>query len=174
MAKVKVNINEYASNQPSVVRAWISTVDKHMIDNGCRIVSSVVSNKKRTDGKFTYTSKRTKKTVCIINMGTSGHYISMRGNHFIHPDRKLSVLDELPDDMLSFVMKGAGCKPGTGCLNEDYSVKQGDYLCVHNVAEVFEYNGQKSFRCSHNGWKFDLNDNTNFEMLTKWVMLEIG
>ena len=30
MAKIKIDINEYASNQPSVVRAWISTVDKNM------------------------------------------------------------------------------------------------------------------------------------------------
>ncbi|MCL2368178.1 MAG: hypothetical protein FWC72_04205 [Oscillospiraceae bacterium] len=170
MAIVKVNISEYASNQPPVVREWLSTIDKLMIEANCRVVSSIVSNKKRTDGKFSYASKRTKKTVCIINMGTSGHYVSMRGNHFIRSNSKENILDELPKDMFAFVLKGAGCGLGH-CLNFDYSVNT-DKNCVHGNAEVFEYNGQKSFRCPHYGWNFTLNETTNFEMLTKWIILE--
>ena len=88
MAKVNVDINEYASNQPSQVKAWLLKIDKFMTENNCRVASSVVSNKKRTDGKFTYTSKRTKKSICIVNLETSGNYISMRGSHFIHTSRK--------------------------------------------------------------------------------------
>jgi len=178
MARVKVGINEYAINQPQAVREWLALVDKLIINSGCRVASSVVSNKKRTDGKFTYTSKRTKKTVCIINIGTSGCYISMRGNHFIHPNGKGNILDELPKDMFDFVIKGAGCEPGRGCLNADYSAKQGTYKgnnpCMHGVAEVFDYKGQRSFRCPHYGWNFDLNETMNFEMLTKWISLEVG
>ena len=171
MAKVKIDINDYASNQPTQVRAWISEINEFMVDNNCRVVSSVVSNKKRTDGKFTYTSKRTKKSICIINFGTSGNYISMRGNHFIHPSEKENILDELPEDVFDFVMKGAGCKPGH-CLNLDYSVNE-DSNCVHGNAEVFEYKKQKSHRCPHNGWRFDLVDTTDFEMLSKWIELEL-
>jgi len=172
MAKVKVDINEYASSQPPQVKEWLSKIDNFMIDNNCRVVSSVVSNKKRTDGKFVYTSKRTKKSVCIINIGTSGNYISMRGNHFIHPIGKGNILDELPEDIFDFVMEGVGCGLGH-CLNLDFSVNQGG-TCVHNHAEVFEYKGQKSYRCLHNGWRFDLNEATNFEMLTKWIAFEIA
>lgn len=171
MAKVKVDINDYASGQPSQVRAWISEVDKFRVENNCRVISSVVSNKKRTDGKFTYTSKRTKKSICIINLGTSGNYISMRGNHFIHHTRNENILDELPEDVLSFVMKGVGCGLGH-CLNLDYSINQDRNYCVHGSAEVFEYKGQKSYRCLHNGWRFDLIEATNFEMLSKWITLE--
>ena len=171
MAIVKVDINEYASSQPAKVRAWLSEIDKLMRDSNCRVTSSIVSNKKRTDGKFSYTSKRTKKTVCIINIGTSGHYISMRGSHFIRPNGKESILDELPEDMFNFVIKGAGCRLGH-CLNFDYSVNI-DNNCVHGNAEVFEYNGRKSFRCPYFGWNFDLNENTNFEMLTRWIVLEV-
>lgn len=170
MAKIKVDINEYASSQPSQVRGWVLEIDKYMTENNCRVVSSVVSNKKRTDGKFTYTSKRTKKSVCIINFGTSGNYISMRGNHFTHLNGKESILEHLPEDLFSFVMKGAGCELGH-CLNLDYSVNQDNY-CVHGNAEVFEYNKQKSYRCPHNGWRFNLNETTNFEMLSKWIALE--
>jgi len=172
MAKVKVDINEYASSQPPQVRKWISKIDEHMTENDCRVVSSVVSNKKRTDGKFTYTSKRTKKSICIINLGTSGNYISLRGNHFITPNRKENILDELPEDVFGFVINGVGCNLGH-CLNLDYSVNQDNY-CVHGNAEVFEYNKQKSHRCPHNGWRFDLIETTNFEMLSKWIALEVA
>jgi len=171
MAIVKVSINEYATNQPPAVKQWLATVDKIMADANCRVVSSVVSNKKRTDGKFSYTSKRTKKTICIINMGTSGHYISMRGNHFIHPNGKESILSELPEDIFNYVIKGAGCGLGH-CLNFDFSINP-DKKCVHGNAEVFNYNGQKSFRCPHYGWNFELNETTNFDMLTKWITLEV-
>lgn len=171
MAKVKVGINEYASNQPLQVREWISRIDKFLDENNCRVVSSVVSNKKRADGKFAYTSTRTKRSICIINMGTSGNYISMRGNHFIHPNGKENILDELPEDVLNLVMKGAGCELGR-CLNLDYSVNRDNY-CVHGNAEVFEYGGQKSHRCPYNGWRFDLGETTDFEILSKWIALEI-
>jgi hypothetical protein len=173
MAKVKIDITEYASNQPPTVREWLATIDKQMIDSGCRVASSVVSNSKRTDGKFTYTSKRTKKSICIINLGTSGNYISLRGNHFINPNGKENILDELPEDVFDFVMKGVGCRLGH-CLNLDYSVNQDRDYCVHGSAEVFEYNGQKSYRCSHNGWRFDLVGTTNFEIISRWIALEVA
>jgi len=171
MAKVKVDINEYAANQLPQVRVWLSKVDKFMIENNCRVVSSIVSNSKRTDGKFTYTSKRTKKSVCIINLGTSGCYVSMRGNHFIHSGGEETILNELPRDVLNFVMQGAGCELGH-CLNLDYSINHDNY-CVHGNAEVFEYNEQKSHRCPHNGWRFELDETTNFDILSRWIALEI-
>ncbi|MCL1844552.1 MAG: hypothetical protein FWF77_01455 [Defluviitaleaceae bacterium] len=170
MAKVKLDINNYARSQPPKVRQWLAEIDKLMLDGNCRIASSLVSNSKRTDAKFSYTSKRTRKAICIINMGTSGNYISMRGNHFVHPIGDNVILDELPEEMLDFVMKGAGCGSGH-CLNRDYTVNA-DNTCVHKHAEVFEFKGQKSFKCSHYGWNVDLNEATDFEILTKWIVLE--
>ena len=61
MAKVKVDIKEYASFQPTIIQEWIANVDKIMTDCGCRVDSAVVSNSKRTDGKFIYTSKKLRK-----------------------------------------------------------------------------------------------------------------
>jgi hypothetical protein len=58
------------------------------------------------------------------------------------------------------------------CLNLDYSVNQDNY-CVHGNAEVFEYNGQKSHRCPHYGWRFELIETTNFEILSRWIALEV-
>jgi len=172
MAIVKMDINEYASNQPQSVKKWLAETDKLMRDGGCRVISSVVSNSKRTDGKFTYTSKQTKKSICIINIGTSGNFISMRGNHFMRPNGELTILDKLPQDIYNFIMSGVGCGLGH-CLNLDYSINH-NKSCVHDNAEVFEHNGQKSYKCGHNGWRFDLNEDTNFEVLTKWIELELA
>ena len=145
-----------------------------MLDNGCRTAAGIVSNSKRTDGKFTYTSKKSKKTVCIINIGTSGYNISLRGNHFIQPNNTNigNILTELPESVFNYVMTGAGCKLGA-CLNHDYSVNN-NHKCVHGHAEVFEYNGQKSHRCPHYGWKFELSKVENFEMITKWIKYELA
>ena len=167
MARVNVDINDYANSQPPKVKLWIAEIDKLMRDNNCRVVSSVVSNKKRTDGKFTYTSKRTKKSVCIINMGTSGNYISMRGNHFIHSNGEGSILDALSDDMFTVVRGRASC----GCRNPDHNINP-DYDCVHGVAGLYTYKGETLITCLYGGFDFVLNETTNFDMLAKWIALE--
>ena len=173
MAKSNVCINEYANSLSLEIREWLAKIDKLMIDNGCRTTTGIVSNSKRTDGKFTYTSKKSKKTICIINIGTSGCNISLRANHFMYPNHTNigNILDELPENILSYVMKGAGCNLGA-CLNHDHSVNQ-DNECVHGHADVFEYNGRKSHKCPHYGWKFDINDTDNFDILIKWIEYEL-
>ena len=174
MAKSNVNINEYASSLSPEIREWLTKVDNLMLTNGCRTTTGVVSNSKRTDGKFTYTSKKSKKTICIINIGTSGYNISLRANHFMYPNQTNvgNILDELPEDVFNYVINGAGCNLGA-CLNYDYSVNQNN-SCVHGHAEVFEYNGQKSHKCPHYGWKFDLNETQNFNIIAKWIEYELA
>jgi len=170
MPKVKVDINEYARSQPPKVREWIANVDKLMQDYGCHVSSSVVSNSKRTDGKFSYTSKKTMKTVCIINIGTSGCNIALRGNHFIHPNGTGNILDELPDDMFSAIRlhkKG----PDHLCRNPDYSINL-DHDCVHGVCGLYTYKGETFTTCLYGGFNYALNETTNFDVLTKWVALE--
>jgi hypothetical protein len=169
-----VDINEYASSQLPEVKEWIAAMNKLMIDGSCRVTSTVVSNSKRTDGKFSYASRKSKKTVCIINIGTSGCYISLRGNHFIHPNQTMTnnILDELPENMFSFVIKGTGCGLGT-CITHDYMVNP-DHKCVHGHAEVFTYKRQKSFRCKYGGYKFVLDKTTEFNILKKWINYEIS
>jgi len=163
----KVEITAYANSQPPEVRGWLVAVDKLMTDSGCRVVSKVVSNSKRTDSKFTYTSKKTKKTVCIINIGTSGCNISLRSNHFIHPNGKGNILDELPEDMFHTVRGRASC----GCRNPDHSVNL-DYDCVHGVAGLYTYKDETLLTCLYGGFDFVLNESANFDILTKWVELE--
>ena len=167
MAKSNVTINEYANSLSPKIRDWLAKVDKFMLDNGCRTNSNVVNNSKRTDGKFIYTSKKTKKTVCIINIGTSRCNISLRGNHFIHPNGKGNILDELPEDMFSIVRGRKSC----GCRNTDHSINA-NYDCVHGVAGLYTYKGEMLVSCLYGGFDFTLNETANFDMLTKWIILE--
>ena len=171
MAKSNITINEYTKSLSPKVREWLATVDKIMLDNGCRATSGIVSNTKRTTGKFTYTSKKTKKTVCIINIGTnieSGCNISLRGNHFIHPNGKGNILDELPEDMFSVVRaRNKTC----WCRNPDLSINP-DADCVHGTAGLYTYKGETFASCLYGGFDFTLNEAANFDMLTKWIKLE--
>ena len=161
------DINEHAGTQPPTVRAWLAKADQLLTSSGCRTTGKVVSNSKRTDAKFTYTSKKTKKTVCIINIGTSGCNISLRGNHFIHPNGKGNILDELPSDMFSVVKGRKSC----GCRNPDHSVNPG-YDCVHGVAGLYTYKGETFLTCLYGGFNYALNETSRFDMLTKWLVLE--
>ena len=172
MAKSNVKINEYASTQPPEVRKGIALLDKLLTDGNCRVTAGVVSNSKRTDGKFSYTSRASKKTVCIINIGTSGCNISLRANHFIHPNHTNigNILDELSEDVLNFVIKGAGCGV---CVNPDFSTNT-SHKCVHGHAEIFSYKGKMSYRCPHYGYFFMLEKATDFEMLAKWIEYELA
>ena len=172
MAKSNVTTNEYANSLPPEVKEGIAKLDKLMLEVGCRVAAGVVSNSKRTDGKFSYTSRKSKKTVCIINIGTSGCNISLRANHFIHPNNTNTgnILDELPEDVFNYVIRGAGCG---SCVNPDLSINTG-HKCVHGHAEVFEYNGIKSYRCPHYGYLFKLDTATDFEMLAKWIEYELA
>ena len=175
MAKSNITINQYACSLSPEIREWLAKIDKLMLDNGCRTASGVVSNSKRNDGKFTYTSKKSKKTVCIINIGTSGCFISLRANHFIHPNGTCAgnILDKLPENIFNFVIKGAGCPPAlTSCILPDYNVNP-NCKCCHGHAEVFEYNGHKSHRCPHFGWNFELNKLENYDIITEWIKNEL-
>jgi hypothetical protein len=163
----KADINEFASSQPQKVKEWLVMIDKFMLDGRCRIDSKVVSNSKRIDGRFSYTSKKTKKTVCIIIIGSSGCKISLRGNHFIHPNSKGNILDELPADMFSVVKKRKSC----GCRNSDHSINY-NYDCVHGVCGLYIYKKKTFVTCLYSGFDFALDDTTNFDMLTKWIVLE--
>ena len=163
----KVDINEYANSQPQEVREWLAKIDKLMINSGCRVDSKVVSNSKRTDGRFSYASKKSKKTVCIIKIGTSGCNISLRGNHFIHPNGKGNILDELPGDMFSVVRRRGSC----GCRNLNYSINL-NHDCVHGVAGLYTYKDETFVNCLYSGFDFALNETANFDMLTKWIALE--
>ena len=170
MAKSKVSINEYTSSLPPKVREWITKVDKIMRDNGCRTASGIVSNTSRTTGKFTYTSKKTQKTVCIINIDkepVSKCGISMRGYHYMNPNSSGNILDELPGDMLDIARHKKTC----GCRNPDLTINP-DADCVHGTSWVYTYRGDTFAACAYGGPTYTVNEAANFEILTKWIELE--
>ncbi|MCL2604158.1 MAG: hypothetical protein FWD90_06740 [Defluviitaleaceae bacterium] len=164
LAKPKEDINQYAATQPLVVRDWITKMDQFMRGVGCNVQSKIVSNKVRTDAKFTYTSKKAKKTVCHINIGTSGCDISLRGFHFMFADGSVTILDEFPEL--------AKKKPfACGCRKPDYSINPGS-ACVHGIAGTYTYKGEIYAKCAYSGFDYVLNEATNFALITRWIELE--
>ncbi|MCL1787690.1 MAG: hypothetical protein FWG38_06860, partial [Defluviitaleaceae bacterium] len=163
-AKPKEDINQHAGTQPQIVRDWIAKMDKFMREAGCTVQGKVVSNNARTDAKFVYTSKKTKKTVCNINIGTSGCNISLRGHHFMFPGGSGNILDEYPEL--------AKRRPfACGCRKPDYSINPGS-ACVHGIAGTYTYNGELYAKCAYSGFDYALNEATNFDLLTRWIELE--
>lgn len=163
-AKPKEDISQRAATQPQVVRDWILKMDKFMHNAGCRVQGKVVSNKVRTDAQFVYTSKKTKKTVCHINIGTSGCNISLRGYHFMFSGGGVNIMDEFP--------QLAERRPfSCGCRKPDYSINPRS-ACVHGIAGTYTYKGEIYAKCAYSGFDYELNESTNFPMLTRWVELE--
>jgi hypothetical protein len=84
MAKSNIHIIEHAQPRlPQRITDWLTVIDKFMLDNGCRSEASTTN--RGADGKFSYTSRKSKKSVCIIYINSDGCIISVRGNHFVHP-----------------------------------------------------------------------------------------
>jgi hypothetical protein len=162
--KPNEDINQHTATQPQIVRDWIAKMDKFMRDAGCNVQAKVVSNKVRTDAKFTYTSKKTKKTVCHINIGTSGCTISLRGHHFMFPGSEVNIMDEFPEL--------AKKKPfSCGCRKPDYSINPSS-ACVHGIAGTYTYKGEIYAKCAYSGFDYVLNEATNFALITRWIELE--
>jgi len=182
MAKIKVQITEYIAETqvPKKVKDWVIAIDKFMLDSGCRVEGFA-------SGRFQYTSRKSKKSVCVIYVGADGCGISMRGNHFVLPNDTSvnNILDELPETKLNSVMDGIGCEVLTAiikgdetimqrCLKKDYSVNP-EHKCAYGIADVFGHNGVKSFRCGHNpGVYFNLDESTDFGLIKKWIVYEIA
>ena len=175
MAKSNVDIKEYAETRlPEEVKNWIAAIDKFMVENGCKVDASITM--RGTNGRFSYTSRKSRKPVCIVYISPDGCTIALQGNHFIHPNHTSvnNILDELPKNMLDTVMKGAFGSCAAACINPDYSVNLA-FKCTYGVADVFAHNGVKSFSCRHNPrFHFALDETADFEMLKKWIEYEIA
>ena len=174
MGKSNISINEYAKSKLSnELKEWIAVIDKFMIDNGCKAESFLWGM--GAGGRFPYTSRKSKKPVCIIYINPdNGCSIALGGNHFIHPNQTnvRNILDELPQNMLDDVMKGADCLGK--CITHDYSINP-DFKCSYGVADIFSYNGTKSLKCRHNPrFDFSLDKTTELEIFRKWIEYEVA
>ena len=180
MPKSNVCITEFAESRlPDKLKDWITDINKFMVDNGCRVEAF--------NTRFQYTSRKSKKSVCVIYMGADSCGISIRGNHFVHPNHTSvnNILNELPENLLNTVMEGIGCSVLTSiikgdehtmqrCLKNDYSINT-EHKCSYGIADVFSHNGVKSFRCRHNpGVYLELDESADFKLIKKWIEYEIA
>jgi hypothetical protein len=152
---------EFANPQPLRIRKWIADLEKHLLANGCKISCFSLSNTNGS-GSFSYVSRKSKKTVCSIQMGIIGCQISICGNHF---SNESNILSELPEYMLNFVKGGRGV---CGKMQEP------NFKCKHGGHFIFKHNGETFEICKWGGFNFPLDSNSNFELYQKWIDMELA
>jgi hypothetical protein len=151
---------EYANPQPPKTKAWIAAIEKHLLNNGCKISCFSLSNT-NGDGSFSYASKKGSK-VCSIGMDITGCDISIQGNNLLNEQN--NILAELPQDMIDSIKKRA--QKGV-CKANKHKCKYKDHL-------KFIHNGEVFLMCRWGGFNFALNDESDFEVYRKWIDMELA
>ena len=148
----------YLPRHPLEVRNWITQLDEHLINSGCK----VTTNKKKSDGATVdYISKATKMRVCKFNFQVMECSITLSANHFVENQ---SIISELPDDMLRHVKNNRGCP---SCATPP--------LCGMNFGRYFAFtlNGEH-YECCGAGFHFNLTDEAKFDVFEKWLNHELA
>jgi len=156
------NAREFANSQTPEIRDWVISIEKLLMDNGCKISCFFLSNT-NGDGSFSYVSQKSKKTVCRIAMGVNGCLIEIRGNHF---NNETNILPELSESMLSIVKSG-GC---TESVENNPNFKK----CRHGGPFKFTYNGENLERCAFGGYVFNLNTSEELALIKRWIKMELA
>ena len=159
--KHTASASEFAHPQPPKIRNWIVNLEKHLIENGCKISCFSLSNT-TGGGSFSYVSRKSKKTVCSINMGILGCEISIHGNHF---SNERNILAELPEDILNFVKIGRSV---CGKMREP------NFKCKHGGQFTFTHDGETFEICKWGGFNFALNSESDLHLYRKWIDMELA
>jgi len=153
--------SEFANPQPPEIRDWVVNLEKHLIENGCKISCFSLSST-TGGGSFSYVSRKNKKTVCSINMGILGCEISIHGNHF---SNERNILAELPENMLNFIKIGRSV---CGKMQEP------NFKCKHGGQFKFIHGGETFEICKWGGFNFALDSESDLELYNKWIDMELA
>lgn len=159
--KHTASASAFANPQSSQIRNWIVNLERHLMASGCKISCFSLSNT-TGGGSFSYVSRKSKKTVCSINMGILGCEISIHGNHF---SNECSILAELPENMLNFIKTGRSI---CGKMQEP------NFKCKHGGQFKFTHNGETFEICKWGGFNFALSDKSDLPLYRKWIDLELA
>ena|GEM_PF-1920307 len=157
--KQVILVNDYATSCSPDVKDWIVSLDKFLLEHGCKVVAKGMKILYRGNGSFEYTSKKTKLKICHIDIRIAGSRITLYGNHFAETD---NIIAKLPDEMLQVLINNKGCQP---CGGATKCVMVGRYF-------PFTYNHQEYISCG-GGFRYELNENTNLQLLKKWIEKEL-
>ncbi|MCL2397645.1 MAG: hypothetical protein FWC93_06210 [Defluviitaleaceae bacterium] len=100
-----VNIAEYANTQPPDIRQWVVDLDK-LLTQSCKVAGEV--RYFLCDGIFNYTSRKTKKIVCKIDLRAKDSSVIPGASHFETSD---GILGELTENMFDAMRRrNMGCR----------------------------------------------------------------
>ena len=159
-----VNITEYANTQPPDIRKWIVSLDALLVQS-CKVIGEV--RYFLCDGIFTYTSRKTKKVICKIDLSAKNSSVIPNVNHF---NKSNDILNQLTEFMLDTIRgRNENCK-NCSEINNPTFVK-----CPYGAVEPhrFSLHGEKFELCQHYGFEFSLSNEIARNVLMKWIKLEL-
>lgn len=137
---------DYVHALPTEKRDWVIGLDKFLTENGCRIDGD--------NAVFTYTSRKSKKWVCILEFKQTGFVIKLNCNYANSLD---SAASKLPDCTLAS-LRSDGCGCGGSC-------KFGPFKITHGSEEFIS--------CRFVGFRFSLDNADERKVVKKWIELEL-
>jgi len=152
-----VHISEFINPQPQEIKDWVLYMDAYLTRSGCKAEGE--ANNFTGGGYFSYTSRKTKKTVCRFDMGIWGCSINLKGNHL---SEAANIIAELPESMVARMMtndRGCAAEGTPKCQQERYR---------------FLYNGETHYRCRYAGFTFALDNPAERELIQKWIAYELA
>jgi len=145
-ATKKFDIEWYADSLPPNIVDWMRKACKILDNAPCRVSGDW--------GRLVYTSRHTKKTVCIISYSREWRFqVNVQGYHFLLPTPGTkNILDLYPAATLPFLQKSCGCR------GEDHRIKSGA-SCVHGICGVFRHGDTVFQKCLYHGYYFNYGEN---------------
>ena len=155
LSKHKVEIGDCIQSQPPEIREWIIGLDNFLTANGCSFKGEFIEWPYFS--RFTYTSRKSKQWVCILEMKITGDYIKPNCNYA----KRLDFLQpKLTENMLR-IMRSDGC----GC---------GASVCQYGGAFKTTYNDEEFISCRFVGFPFPMDNADERGVITEWVKKELA
>ena len=160
-----VNINEYANTQPPEIKEWVVGLDE-LLTQSCKVTGEV--RYFLCDGIFTYTSRKTKKVICKIDLRAKNSSATPNVNHF---ESSNDILNHFTEFMLDTMRRNHKHCGNCSKLNIPDFVK-----CPYGKGEPYRLSckGEDFELCQHYGFEFSIDNAEERDVLRKWIELELS
>ncbi|MCL2188980.1 MAG: hypothetical protein FWC16_08685 [Defluviitaleaceae bacterium] len=159
--KQVVYVSQYINTQSSEIIDWLTDINKLLLDNNCRVDGDTINF--GCGAFFTYTSRKSKKKICKIELGVAGCTIQLWGNHLAAPN---NILFDLTENMKTVAKNGRPC--GACASNDPNFIR-----CTRGGAYKYKVDDKHYERCCFHSFCFQTDDAYERELLTKWIKLEL-
>jgi len=161
-----VNIVEYANTQPPDIKKWTIDLDE-LLTPSCRVTGEV--RYFVCDGIFTYTSRKTKKVICKIDLRAKNSSVIPNINHF---ENSNDILNHFTESMFDTMRRNHKHCGKCSKLNIPDFVKcpyggKGEPHRLSCKGEDFEL-------CQNYGFEFSIDNEKERNVLRRWIELELA